>query len=104
MTFAPFNLIATTTEYLTPGQIINLSFPFSVLDGKTRIRPRHALISVEGNAVRWGLNPTVTTGTVVSAGSQIDFTNPLNDFTYILQQMQFIALVNNATLQCQFFS
>lgn len=102
MAIGTLNLIGQSTEQLTMGVPTNLAFPSGTPPGST-IYPHHALITVEGNAVRWGASPTTLNGTLVPVGGTIDFTSTINDYRGVLMQMKFIALVGNATLQVQWF-
>lgn len=101
------NLIGQVTLTLVGGIVTPLTFPAWSGDpsGVTRIRPRHALITVEGaNSVRWGPTPSAVNGTLVAPGAQAVFMDPVADFTGVLQQIQFVAIGGPATLQVEYFS
>lgn len=69
--------------------------------GKT---PRHAIIYVGGDAIRWlgGLaasaTPTASIGILVPAGGYIEWTDPDTDFWSLIQSAQFIRVTTDATL------
>ena len=73
-------------------------------------RPRHALIYVGGQPVRWradGTDPTSTTGMYVAAGAYIDWTDPLWDYYAFLSRVEFIrdsTAGADATLEIAFLS
>lgn len=59
----------------------------------TGMTPRHALIYVGGADIRWlggTTAPTATVGIYVTAGSYIDWTEPMTDFFGIMRSARFI--------------
>ena len=99
------NLSATIMMSLTPGTPTVLLFPLNAQS--ERIRPRHARITVEGNPCRWGKNPSGAIGQLVSAtppNNVVSFEDATNDYTGLLQQIQFIALGGVATLQINYMT
>lgn len=76
----------------------------------TNLRPRHALIYVGANPIRWradGSDPTATAGMVVAAGGYINWTDPLVDYSALIDRAKFIrdtAAAGDATLEIAFFN
>ncbi len=106
MVMSSLNLLANVSISVPLGVTTPLSFPVSATSGLP-IRPRHALIAVEGNSVRWGKTPSGANGIIAIPGQlsgRIDFTDPNNDYTNSLQQINFVSLVGPATLQVQYMS
>jgi len=69
--------------------------------------PRHALIYVGGDAVRWradGVAPTATIGIQVPANGYIDFTEPMTDFWGMIKNIQFIRVTTDATLNIAYMT
>ncbi len=103
-------MMATQTQVLTQGVPVTLTLPIDPLGvahgvGATGlISPSHALIGVEGNAVRWGLNPSATNGIVVPAGGQVSFMDANIEYRGTIRQVSFVSLNGPATLQIQFFN
>ena len=99
------NLIGQVTMVLQAGVPTALSFPPSPVDGVAEYRPKQALISVEGAPVRWGMAPSFNSGQFVSAvppNNLIDWTRIGVDYTAQLQQVKFLAIGGQATLQIQY--
>ena len=69
--------------------------------------PRHALIFVGTDSVRWradGTAPTATVGILVPANSYIDWTDPLGDFWGLIKNVQFIRTNTSATLDIAYMT
>lgn len=107
MALGTLNIIGQQTQALTAGQVTGLVFNPGVeaVAGTVpaaKIRPRHAIIAVEGNAVRWGLAPSAISGILVAAGGQLSWTDCNVDFSGLLTQIKFISMAGPATLQIQY--
>ena len=105
MVFAgnPLNLIGQVTQTLANGVPTELTFP--LISVGVYVRPRHARISVEGSPVRWGLAPTAISGQYIGItppNNTLVLEDTINDYTGLLQQVQFIALGGSATLQVNY--
>lgn len=74
----------------------------------TGLRPRHALISIQTNAIRWradGTDPTASIGIPKAAATEIDLTDPMGDYAGFLSKAKFIRSGGaDATLDIQYFS
>ena len=83
----------------TVGAAVGLTLPTGKL-------PRHALIAIETNSVRYtthvGGAPTAAIGILVPAGGYIDWMEPLTDFAAFLQNVKFIGISGTATIQVDF--
>lgn len=73
----------------------------------TGTRPRRAIITVETDAVRWradGTDPDSSTGIPQAASSRIDWTDPMADYSALIDKVKFIRVTNDATLNIQYFA
>jgi len=72
------------------------------------LNPTHAIIQVTVANVRWradGTAPTTAVGLQVAAGSNIEFMDPMIDYSGILRFIKFIADdAGTATLEVAFFT
>ena len=72
--------------------------------------PRHALVYVGANAIRWradGTAPTPTSGMYLAAGGYLSWTDPLVDYSALIDRAQFIrdsAAAGDATIEVAFFT
>lgn len=72
--------------------------------------PRHALIQVYDNPVRWasyGEHPTGFSGQLIQPGDTLDFTDPRRDFYGILANMELVLDVSatgNANVEIDYFA
>ncbi len=67
--------------------------------------PRHALIGIEANSVRFtvdGTAPTASVGVLLPAGSFIDWTDAETDYASNIRRAKFIGISGTATLQADF--
>lgn len=96
-----FNAVGTQNALsATTATAVSLTLP-------TNTRPSHAIIQVTANSVRWradGTAPTATSGILVSAGSNIEFMDPMFDYESIIRRIQFIGISGTATIEVAFFS
>ena len=84
-------------------QQLTLNGVATALTRPTGERPRHALITVSGGAIRWGTAPTSALGTMVGAGGTIDWTDMEKDYAGLLDNVKFVNTGVAATLDVQFF-
>ena len=76
------------------------------------LEPRHALIRVTGNPVRWradGIDPVSAPGggQPYDAGSYISWTDPLGDFALLIQRVRFVkaeGATGNPVLEISYFA
>lgn len=74
------------------------------------MRPAHALITVQGDSVRWradGTAPTAAVGNPIfataTATGVLDFTDPEGNYTSIMTAIRFIRVATDATLDVEYF-
>ena len=92
--------IVGSQQLSVAGTAVALTVP----SGKT---PRHALIYVGTNSIRWlggGTDPTASLGILVAAGGYIDWTEPVSDFRGLMTQAKFIQVTGAATLDIIYFT
>lgn len=103
--------VATPT--LLPIRQLNSGIPATDASGRPLyLNPRHALIYIGGQPIRWradGVAPEAAPGMGMyqAAGSYIDWTNPLGDYSALLDRVQFVRAENataNAALEISFFN
>lgn len=96
-------------------QLNNLGIPATDASGRAlNIIPRHALIKVMGQPIRWradGSTPDGAPGMGMhqDAGSFISWLDPLGDFSALIQRVQFVLAEGapagtSATLEVSFFN
>jgi hypothetical protein len=87
-------------------QQLTVSSSAVALTPPTNITTRHVLI-YSSAAIRWkggGTDPTAAIGMYVPAGGYIDFTDPVGDYSGLIQNMEFIAVGGNSTLDIIYFN
>ncbi len=99
MAVGTLNIIAQATVNVT-GVAAALPTPLDASGNP--LRARHALISVEGGAIRWGFQPNASTGIYVGAGGTIDWTDANNDYWGLVKNAQFVLASGTPVLQVQF--
>jgi len=73
----------------------------------TGLRPRRALINVQTNAIRWradGTDPSATVGNPLAAGERLDWTDPMGDYSHLIDNIKFIRQSADATLDVEYFA
>ncbi len=72
--------------------------------------PRHALIQVYDQPVRWGVgddNLSGTFGQLLQPGAELDWTDPRRDYYGMIGQVKFVTdttATGNARVECAFFA
>lgn len=96
-----FNAVGIQNALTVSTTAVSLTLPAST-------RPSHAIIQVMTANVRWradGTAPTTSAGIVVTAGSNIEFMDPMFDYESIIRRIQFIRDdAVDAVLEVAFFS
>lgn len=70
-------------------------------------RPRRAIITVQTDAVRWradGVDPTSSVGNPQAANSRLDWTDPMADYSALIDNVKFIRVTNDAVLDIEYFA
>ena len=106
----PLNQIGSQTLVVT-GVPVALTMPWSknVYEAGVlkRTTPRHAIIQVSGQPVRWSTDGSAISGMLVLAGGEIDWTDPRRDYWSILSQVEFVTdttATGNATIEVTYFT
>lgn len=84
----------------TTGGAVALTIP-------TGMKPTHAIIQVAANSVRWRADdtaPTATVGILVAAGTNIEFMDPMIDYSGLINFIRFIGISGTATIEVAFFT
>jgi len=72
----------------------------------TGTHPKHALITIQTNGVRWradGTNPTSSVGNPLAANDRLDWTDPMGNYSSLIPKINFIATAGDATLDVEYF-
>ena len=98
-----------TSLSATTGAAVSLTIPTytDAREGTKAMTPRHALIGIEGNSVRFtvdGTAPTASIGILLPAGTIIDWSDAMMDYNALITRVQFIGISGTATLNVQFRS
>lgn len=70
-------------------------------------RPKHAIIQVATNSIRWradGTAPTATSGLLVPAGANIEFMDLAEDYNGVILNFRAIGISGTAVLEVAFFN
>lgn len=73
----------------------------------TGLRARRALITVQTDAVRWradGVNPTASVGNPLAANDRLDWTDPMADYSALIDKVKFIRVTTDATIDVEYFA
>ena len=100
-TFAINGTGVQTALSVTTGAAVALTVPTS------RLRSTHAIIQVVSNSIRWtadGTTPTSTIGTLVLAGSNIEFMDTMANYQSVIDKFRAIGISGTATLDVAYFA
>ncbi len=98
-----------TSLSATTGAAVSLTLPTytDVKEGTKNKTPRHAVIGIETNSARYtvdGTAPTAAVGILLAAGTTLEWTDAMTDYSALIVNVQFIGISGTATINVQFRS